>query len=294
MKGVTVPVVGIIGGTGLQTVEGMTNIERCRIDTPFGRPSDDLFCGKLDDVRVVFLARHGPGHRLSPSRLNFRANIFAMKVLEVEWLISVSSVGSLREEIPPETIVLPDQFFDRTAGRPNSFFDDNLVAHVSFADPICKPLSDLLYATAQSRKLRVRQGGTYLCMEGPQFSTRAESNVYRQWGMDIIGMTNLPEAKLAREAEICFATLALVTDYDCWRTGEAAVDIGTVQKVMRRNLANAISVIRAAVPSLTVPRRCPCADALAGGIVTDADAIPPTTRLTLAPLLRRYFPGSNI
>ncbi len=294
MNHASAPAVGIIGGTGLQGLDGMTDIQRHRVDTPFGRPSDDLLSGNLEGVRVVFLSRHGPGHRISPSRLNFRANIFAMKKLGVEWLVSVSSVGSLREEIPPGTMVLPAQFFDRTAGRPSSFFDDGVVAHVSFADPVCRPLSDLLFKTATSLGLPIRQGGTYLCMEGPQFSTRAESRVYRQWGMDIIGMTNLPEAKLAREAELCFATLALVTDYDCWREGEAEVDIATVQAVMRRNLANAIAVLRAALPSLRPPRQCPCASALAASIVTDPAVIPPTTRNVLAPLISRYFPDTGL
>ncbi|MFQ5665568.1 MAG: S-methyl-5'-thioadenosine phosphorylase [Candidatus Binatia bacterium] len=293
-RGTRGPVVGIIGGTGLQAIEGMTGIDRQRIDTPFGRPSDTVVCGTLDGVRVAFVSRHGPGHRISPSQLNFRANIFALKVLGVEWLISVSSVGSLREEIPPGMIVLPEQFFDRTAGRPSSFFDDGVVAHVSFADPTCQALGKVLYGAAQSQGLPVRRGGTYLCMEGPQFSTRAESHVYRQWGMDIIGMTNLPEAKLAREAEMCFATLALVTDYDCWRVSEPEVNIGTVQDVMRRNLANAIAVIRTALPSLRPPRRCPCANALAASIVTDPAAIPPATRHTLAPLLGRYVPGGEL
>ncbi len=284
------PVIGIIGGTGLQAIEGMERVERRTVDTPFGRPSDALVCGELEGARVVFLSRHGPGHRISPSRLNFRANIFAMKVLGGERLISVSSVGSLQEEIRPGMIVVPDQFFDRTAGRPSSFFDDGIVAHVSFADPTCPVLSDALCRAASSLGLPVRRGGTYLCMEGPQFSTRAESRVYRQWGMDVIGMTNLQEAKLAREAEICFATLALVTDYDCWRESEPEVTIGTVQEVMRRNLANAISVIRTAVPALRGPRACPCARALEAAIVTDPAVIAPATRSILAPLLHKYFP----
>ena len=290
MRADQLPVVGIIGGTGLQSIDGMTDIQRHGLETPFGQPSDALVSGIFEDVKVVFLARHGPGHQLSPSQLNFRANIFAMKQLGVQWLISVSSVGSLREEIPPGMIVLPDQFFDRTAGRPSSFFGDGVVAHVGFADPTCAELSDVLHRAAQSLKIPARRGGTYLCMEGPQFSTRAESQVYRQWNMDIIGMTNLPEAKLAREAEICFATLALVTDYDCWRTGEPDVTIGTIHEVMRRNLANAIAILRSALPSLSPPRTCPCASALANCIITDPAAIPPVTRNVLAPLIGRYFP----
>jgi len=287
------PAVGIIGGTGLQAVEGMTAVKRHRVKTPFGPPSDELLSGSLDGVRVVFLTRHGSGHRVGPSQLNFRANIFAMKLLGVEWLVSVSSVGSLREDIPPGTIVLPDQFFDRTAGRSNSFFSDGVVAHVSFADPTCTDLSGKLFAAARSRGVSVRHGGTYLCMEGPQFSTRAESNVYRQWGMDIIGMTNLPEAKLAREAEICFATLALVTDYDCWHAAEPNVTIATVQEVMRKNLSNAIEILRGALPSITGPRRCPCSDALASAIVTDPAAIPAETREALQPLLGRHLPENR-
>jgi 5'-methylthioadenosine phosphorylase len=290
----TESIVGIIGGTGLQAVEGMTDIQRHYVDTPFGKPSDDLVSGRLEGVRVVFVSRHGASHRIGPSQVNSRANIFAMKALGVEWLISVSSVGSLREEIPPGVIVMPDQFFDRTAGRPSSFFSDGVVAHVSFADPTCSALCDTLHAAAQRLHVPVHRGGTYLCMEGPQFSTRAESQVYRQWGMHIIGMTNLPEAKLAREAEMCFATLALVTDYDCWREGEPEVTIGTVHDVMRRNLANAIALIRAVMPSLALPRRCACASALAGSIVTDPAAIPPAMRNELAPLIRRYFPGGEL
>lgn len=281
-------IVGIIGGSGLYDMEGLGDVERVRLSTPFGEPSDELVCGTLGEVRAIFLPRHGRGHRLLPSEVNYRANVFALKKLGAEWIVSVASVGSLKEEVAPGHIVVPDQLLDRTTGRPSTFFGGGVVAHVAFADPFCAPLSAVLIAAAREAGATVHAGGTYVCMEGPQFSTRAESHLYRQWGAAVVGMTNLQEAKLAREAEICFATLALATDYDCWRAATADVEIGEVLRVIEANAALARRVIRGLAGRLPAPRRCPCATALQHAIITDRGAIPAKVKRSLAPLLGKY------
>jgi 5'-methylthioadenosine phosphorylase len=249
-----VSTVGVIGGSGLYDMAGLEDTERVRLNTPFGEPSDDYVCGTLGGTRLVFLPRHGRGHRILPSELNFRANIYGMKKLGVEWIIGVASVGSLREEIAPGHFVIPDQLIDRTFQRPSTFFGKGIVAHVSLADPFCPVLGGALAQAAQSLGITVHPRGTYVCMEGPQFSTRAESLLYRQWGADVIGMTNLQEAKLAREAEICFATLALATDYDCWHQSASDVVIGDVLRVLSENVANAQRTITATVAQLPSAR----------------------------------------
>ncbi len=282
-------VVGVIGGVGLYAMEGLEDIREVKVSTPFGEPSDEFLIGNLGGVRMVFLPRHGKGHRIPPSDLNFRANIYGMKELGVEWLISVSAVGSMKEEIKPGDIVIPDQFFDRTKGRINSFFNGDIVGHINFADPVCPALSDILAKAGRKVGANIHQGGTYICIEGPQFSTRAESNVYRQWGVDIIGMTNIPEAKLAREAEICYATAALVTDYDCWRSPEEEVSIGEVMEVMRRSVDIAKQIIIQAVPEINHPRKCICATALSSAILTNGKLIPGKLKKDLELLIGKYI-----
>ncbi len=284
--------IGIIGGSGFYEMEGLRDVEEITVDTPFGKPSDAFLLGTLEGVRVAFLARHGRGHRLMPTELPFRANIYAMKLLGVERIISVSAVGSLQEKYAPLDIVIPDQFFDRTRQRPSTFFGDGIVAHISFADPVCPVVSDALERAArQIAGLRVHRGGTYVCIEGPAFSTRAESHVYRAWGMDIIGMTNLQEAKLAREAEICYATLALVTDYDCWHPDHDSVTVEMVLEYLNRNTANAKRIVRTAVALLAeTSGACRCQSALRHAIQTDRAAIPPETLRRLSAILRKYFP----
>ncbi|GBC82117.1 S-methyl-5'-thioadenosine phosphorylase [bacterium HR10] len=284
--------IGIIGGSGFYEMEGLRDVEEITVDTPFGKPSDAFLLGTLEGVRVAFLARHGRGHRLMPTELPFRANIYAMKLLGVERIISVSAVGSLQEKYAPLDIVIPDQFFDRTRQRPSTFFGDGIVAHISFADPVCPVVSDALERAArQIAGLRVHRGGTYVCIEGPAFSTRAESHVYRAWGMDIIGMTNLQEAKLAREAEICYATLALVTDYDCWHPDHDSVTVEMVLEYLNRNTANAKRIVRTAVALLKeTDSACRCQSALQHAIQTDRAAIPPETIRRLSAILRKYFP----
>jgi 5'-methylthioadenosine phosphorylase len=284
--------IGIIGGSGLYEMEGLTDVSTLRMDTPFGDPSDDLLTGLLDGIRMVFLPRHGRGHRISPSELNSRANIFAMKKLGVSRIISVSAVGSMREEIRPGDIVVCNQFFDRTKGRPSTFFRNGIVAHVHFADPVCDVLSRCLYEMGLDLGARMHEGGTYLVMEGPQFSTRAESGIYRQWGVDVIGMTNLPEAKLAREAEICYATLALATDYDCWHDREEDVSVESVLEVIRKNVSTAQNILRSVVRRLPKQRRCPCANALENAILTDPDCVPRSVKKDLDVLLGKYLPAS--
>ena len=281
--------IGVIGGSGLYEMEGLDVREEKRLQTPFGDPSDAYVLGDLEGQDVVFLARHGRGHRLLPSELNFRANIYGFKQLGVEWLISVSAVGSMKLEYRPTEIVVPHQFFDRTRHRPDTFFGDGLVAHVSLAKPVCPTLADLFFEAAKEAGAGVHEGGTYLCMEGPQFSTRAESDIYRQWGVDVIGMTNLQEAKLAREAEICYATLAMVTDYDCWHEEEEAVSGTTVMEVIQQNVATAQDVVRRIVRKLPVERACPCASALAQALITDPAVIPKATLEKLAPIVGRYL-----
>lgn len=281
--------IGVIGGSGLYDMAGLTAREEVAVSTPFGAPSAPLVVGSLAGQRVAFLARHGVGHRLLPSELNFRANVFAMKTLGVEWILSASAVGSLQERYRPLDIVIPDQFLDRTRGRVSTFFGRGLVAHITFAHPVCRKLTGIVSESARTTPARVHDGGTYVCMEGPQFSTLAESRLYRSWGMDIIGMTNLQEAKLAREAEICYATLALVTDYDCWHPDHDQVTVEMIVGNLIRNAETAQAVVRAVVERLPVERACECATALASAIITRPEAIPPATRDELAPLVARYL-----
>jgi 5'-methylthioadenosine phosphorylase len=268
---------------------GLADIERLRLTTPFGDPSDEFLCGTLAGTRLIFLPRHGRGHRILPSELNFRANIYGMKQLGADWIIGVGAVGSLREDIAPGHLVVPNQLIDRTYRRPSTFFGTGIVAHISFADPFCPTLSAGLVDAAQKLGVTVHAGGTYLCMEGPQFSTRAESFLYRQWGADIIGMTNLQEAKLAREAEICFATLALATDYDCWHETHADVVIGDILRILNENVATAQRVIAAAVPHLSSPRTCLCAKALEYAIITDRGHIPDAVKRDLGIIIGKYL-----
>lgn len=281
--------IGVIGGSGLYAIDGLTDVEEIGLDTPFGAPSDKYIVGTLEGVQVAFLPRHGRGHRISPSELNFRANIYGMKHLGVEQIISVSAVGSLREDIHPLDVVIPDQFFDRTRQRVSTFFGDGLVAHVAFADPVCPDLAELLHQALNECGATVKKGGTYLCMEGPAFSTRAESNVYRQWGMDIIGMTNLQEAKLAREAEICYATMAMVTDYDCWHEEEEDVTVDAIIQNLLNNAELAKKVIRTVVPKIAADRACLCANALEYALITDRAAIPAETKQKLDLLVGKYL-----
>ena len=281
--------IGIIGGSGLYSMPGLTHPQRVQVETPFGQPSDAFVTGELEGRKVAFLARHGVGHRLLPSELNFRANIYAMKKLGVERILSVSAVGSLKQEHKPTDFVVPDQFIDRTFLRHATFFGEGIVAHVGFADPICKTVAQAILAGAQEVGVVAKSGGVYVCMEGPQFSTRAESNLYRSWGADIIGMTNLQEAKLAREAEICYATMAMVTDYDCWHEEHDAVAIDQILAVLNQNSANAARVIRAAVAAMPKERSCSCASALKSAILTDPAVIPAAAREKLDLLVGKYL-----
>ena len=281
--------IGIIGGSGLYAMPGLINPHQIEVDTPFGAPSDAFVAGELEGRQVVFLARHGRGHRLMPTELNFRANIFAMKKLGVERIISVSAVGSLKLEHKPTEFVIPDQFIDRTSQRPSTFFGEGIVGHVSFGDPICATVAKAIQQGAESAGVIAKQGGVYVCMEGPQFSTRAESNLYRSWGADVIGMTNLQEAKLAREAEICYATMAMVTDYDCWHDGHDAVTVEQVIAVLHQNSANAAKAVRTAVAAMPRERACACSTALKFAIITSPEAIPAATRNKLDLLLHKYI-----
>jgi 5'-methylthioadenosine phosphorylase len=285
--------IGIIGGSGLYDMAELTDREERRVETPFGDPSAPYVIGTLRGKRVAFLARHGFGHRLMPSELNFRANIFGFKTLGVEYLLSASAVGSLKEQYRPLDLVIPDQFLDRTRGRVSTFFGRGLVVHVGFAHPFCPLLSDLTVTAARSSSATVHKGGTYVCMEGPQFSTLAESNLYRSWGMDIIGMTNLQEAKLAREAEICYTTLALVTDYDCWHPEHDQVTVEMIIANLTQNARTAQQVIADAVGGLPFERTCECATALKYAIITRPDAVPPAVRRELAPLVGKYLSESQ-
>ncbi len=281
--------IGIIGGSGLYNMGGIERVGEVRLTTPFGRPSDAYVLGELEGRRMAFLARHGRGHVLLPSELNFRANIYGLKKLGVERIIAVSAVGSLREDFKPLDMVLPSQFFDRTKGRSSTFFGSGLVAHISFADPVCRTVQDSLAKACADSGVSFHQGGTYVCMEGPAFSTKAESNAYRAWGMDLIGMTNLQEAKLAREAEMCYATLAMVTDYDCWHPGHEAVSVSTVIEYLNRNVQSAQKIIRSAVRNLPKERTCKCGSALAHAILTDRKKIPQQTKRKLALLVGKYL-----
>jgi 5'-methylthioadenosine phosphorylase len=283
--------IGIIGGSGLYDMPGLAEREEIRVETPFGEPSDAFIAGTLEGRRVAFLPRHGRGHRFSPSELNFRANIYAMKTLGVERILSVSAVGSLKENLAPLDIVLPDQFFDRTRGRVSTFFGDGLVAHISFADPICPDLLSQVDAAARKTGVTPVKGGCYVCMEGPAFSTKAESNFYRQCGMDVIGMTNLQEAKLAREAEICYVTIALVTDYDCWHESHETVSTDMIVENLQKNCQAAQAIIRQTVRDLNVERRCGCGETLKYAIITDRTKIPEAARRRLEPIVGKYFSG---
>jgi 5'-methylthioadenosine phosphorylase len=283
------PTIGIIGGSGLYAMPGFEAEEEITMGTPWGAPSDNYIVGRLAGKEVAFLARHGRGHRISPSELNFRANIWGFKKLGVERIISLSAVGSLKEEHRPLEFVIPDQFFDRTRGRVSTFFGEGMVAHVSFAHPICPQLADVVHGACQNESVTAKKGGTYLCMEGPAFSTYAESNVYRSWGMDVIGMTNLQEAKLAREAEICYVTVAMVTDYDCCHEDHEAVTVSDIIANLQQNAGNACKVVAAAVRAMPESRACKCGSALAHALITDPKAIPPLTREKLDLIAGKYL-----
>ncbi|WP_026362253.1 S-methyl-5'-thioadenosine phosphorylase [Geopsychrobacter electrodiphilus] len=287
------PVIGVIGGSGLYEIEGLSDIREVNLETPFGAPSDKYVTGVLDGVKMVFLPRHGRGHRILPSEVNYRANIYGMKLLGVEQIISVSAVGSMKEEIVPGHIVIPDQFFDRTQGkRASTFFGNGVVGHVQFADPVCPALSKRLAAAATAVGARVHRGGTYLCIEGPNFSTRAESNIYRSWGVDIIGMTNIPEARLAREAEICYGTVALATDYDCWHQGHEDVSVEAVIAIIQQNVNTARQIIMRAVQTIAAEWQvadCQCDEALKFAVMTTKEMIPAQTCKDLEPLLGKYL-----
>lgn len=280
--------IGIIGGSGLYSMPGFDVQEELKLETPFGSPSDVYVTGQLEGKRVAFLARHGRGHRISPSDLNFRANIYGMKMLGVERIISLSAVGSLKEEHAPLDFVIPDQFFDRTRGRISTFFGNGIVAHISFADPVCSQLATVAHQSAKDISINSKLGGTYLCMEGPAFSTKAESHLYRSWGMDVIGMTNLQEAKLAREAEICYVTIAMVTDYDCWHEEHDAVTVDQIIQTLTKNAENACKLVRHFVRSLPAERTCKCGSALKHAIITDRKAMPEDTKQKLRLLIGKY------
>ncbi len=280
---------GIIGGSGLYSMPGLTGTRELNVQTPFGEPSDAYVLGTLEGRKVAFLARHGRGHRLLPTELNFRANIYGMKMLGVERIISVSAVGSLKEEHKPTEFVVPDQFIDRTYLRVSTFFGQGIVAHVGFGDPTCPEVGCTITQSCKDTGVVGKAGGTYVCIEGPQFSTKAESNLYRSWGADVIGMTNLQEAKLAREAEICYATMAMVTDYDCWHPGHDAVTVEQIVKVLNTNAGNAAQVVRRAVALMPRERKCKCGSALQFAILTEPPKIPAATRQKLSLLLDKYL-----
>jgi len=281
--------IGIIGGSGLYSMPGFEQRQEVTVGTPWGSPSDAYMLGMLEGKTVAFLARHGRGHRIMPSELNFRANIYGFKWLGVERIISLSAVGSLREEHRPLDFVIPDQFFDRTRGRVSTFFGEGLVAHISFDHPVCPQLAGVLHDACRNADVIATLGGTYLCMEGPAFSTKAESNVYRGWGMDVIGMTNLQEAKLAREAEICYATVAMITDYDCWHPEHDAVTVNDIIANLNKNAENAARVVAAAVAAMPAGRQCKCGSALAHALITDPKAVPEATRRKLELIVGKYF-----
>ncbi len=283
-------VIGVIGGSGFYSMSGLEEVEQVELDTPFGAPSDPFYCGRLGAARIVFLSRHGRGHRVLPGEINFRANIYGMKKLGVEHLISVSSAGSMRPDLHPGDFVVPDQFIDRTFKRPQTFFGNGIVAHVSLADPVCPGLSAALTRAGQEAGARIRNGGVYLCIEGPQFSTRAESNLYLSWNVDVISMTAMQEARLAREAELCYAVMALVTDYDCWHEGHREVDIGSVLRVLNQNVALAQSVVAKLAPAIAGRARdCACPHALKDAIITDRAMIPPAIAADLKLLIGKYL-----
>lgn len=282
--------IGIIGGSGVYDIEGISDVRETSVSTPFGRPSDKIKTGKLEGREVVFLPRHGKGHRINPSEINYRANIYALKCLGVDRIISVTACGSLREDFKPLDFVIPDQFVDRTnQARPMTFFENGIVAHVSLADPVCKELSGALVRACKETGVSCHSPATYLNMEGPAFSTRAESNLYRKWGMDIIGMTNMSEAKLAREAEMCYATLAAITDFDCWYESKEAVTVEMVMENLRRNVDNAKKVLKLAIKEMPEQTACACHSALTYAIVTDRKAVPARTKQTLKPIIGKYI-----
>jgi 5'-methylthioadenosine phosphorylase len=285
--------IGIIGGSGLYHMPGFSEAEEVRLETPFGQPSEAYVLGTLAGRKVAFLARHGRGHRIMPSELNFRANIYGFKQLGVERILSLSAVGSLKEEHKPLDFVIPDQFFDRTRHRVDTFFGEGIVAHISFADPICPELSTVVAAACKKAGVAGKRGGTYLCMEGPQFSTKAESNIYRSWSIDVIGMTNLQEAKLAREAEICYVTVAMVTDYDCWHPQHESVTVDQIVAVLVKNAENAAKVVRETVAAMPKARGCKCGSALGHAIITERDKIPVATRAKLTLILSKYLEDKN-
>ena len=281
--------IAIIGGSGLYEMEGLTDVESVDIDTPFGRPSDAITLGTLEGARVALLPRHGQGHRFNPSHIPVQANIYALKTLGVERIISVSAVGSLKEEFEPQHLVVPNQLIDRTRNRSNTFFENDMVVHIAFADPFCAHTSHMVVHAAQDLGVNVHPGGTMVVMEGPAFSTRAESFMYRSWGADLIGMTALPEAKLAREAEICYATMAWVTDYDCWRQGGETVTVEMIIGNLLKNVAASKDLLRNLIPRLNGPRECPCATALKDAIITPQDRVPAELKRKLAPITGRYL-----
>ncbi|MBI5492781.1 MAG: S-methyl-5'-thioadenosine phosphorylase [Deltaproteobacteria bacterium] len=282
-------VVGVIGGSGLYEMEGLKDVKSVKVKTPFGDPSDEYMTGMLGDTKMVFLPRHGRGHRFNPSEVNYRANIYGMKKLGAGWVISVSAVGSMKEKIKPGHIVIVDQFFDRTKDRASTFFSNGIVGHVEFAEPVCSNLSNVLHSAAKGAGATVHMGGTYICIEGPQFSTKAESKIYRTWGVDVIGMTNLPEAKLAREAEICYSTLALSTDYDCWHETEESVTVEAIIQTLKKNVSMAKEIIRRAVPDITSERNCKCAGAARYAAITDRKAIPAKVKKDLKLIIGKYL-----
>ncbi len=281
--------IGVIGGSGLYDIEGLTDLEHVKLTTPFGDPSDEYVVGRLGELKLVFLPRHGRGHRILPHEINFPANVHGMKQLGVEWIISVSAVGSMKEEIAPGDIVIVDQFIDRTKHRAASFFGRGVAGHVPFADPICSDLAAHVYAAAKAAGARAHIGGTYVVIDGPAFSTRAESNLYRSWGVDVIGMTNLPEAKLAREAEICYATVALATDYDCWHESEEDVSVEAVLAIVRKNVTLAKSIVKGAATRIPAERRCGCASACAHAVMTAPEALSPEARQRLSLIMGKYW-----
>lgn len=282
--------IGIIGGSGLYDIEGLRRVKEVSVKTPFGAPSDTVVLGELDGTRIAFLSRHGRGHRINPSEINYRANIFALKSLGVRRIISVSAVGSMKESIKPGDVVLPDQFIDLTKRRVSTFFEGGIVAHVAFGDPVCPSLGAVLLDATRAVGATVHQGGVYLCIEGPQFSTKGESRLYRQWGVSVIGMTNLPEAKLAREAELCYATVALATDYDCWHETEEAVTVESILATLRQNVSLAKRLLRTAIPMVANGKACICQRALQNAVITTPDRMPASLRRKLALLMDRVVP----
>lgn len=281
--------IGVIGGSGLYEIDGLTELERVKLATPYGEPSDEYVVGRLGEAKMVFLPRHGRGHRILPHEINFRANIWGMKKLGVEWILSVSAVGSMKEEIHPGDIVIVDQFIDRTKARAASFFGDGVAGHVGFGDPVCGELAAQVYDAAAAAGARVHRGGTYVVIDGPMFSTRAESNVYRSWGASVIGMTNLPEAKLAREAELCYATIALSTDYDCWHETEADVTVDAVMAIIKKNVSLARAIVKGSAERIGAARSCACQTAAKHAVMTAPEAIPAAARERLGVIMNKYW-----